>query len=175
MDCLDIDAIHGIHGNYRIDGIHLIHGYTWNPLLSTNTMVIHWIHGYPWNSWISTDSNSLDIQGIHGIHPPWMSMKCMYIHGIHGFHGIHGYAWGRLRNSDGWRDVLGRLFRTRSVMGRLWDDHFRDLGHPPKFYRVQDACFICGSSILWQLIVILMQNIEETQKIMFLLLSTKVS
>ena len=23
--------------------------------------------------------------------------------------------------------------------GRLWDDHFRHLGHPPKFYRVQDA------------------------------------
>ena len=38
------------------------------------------------------------------------------------------------------------LFQTRSVMGRLWDDHFRDLGHPPKFYRVQDAGFIDGSS-----------------------------
>ena len=63
-----------------------------------------------------------------------------------------------LRNSDGWLDVLGRLFRTRSVMGRLWDDHFRDLGHPPKFYRVQDACFIGGSSIWWQIIVILEKN-----------------
>ena len=31
----------------------------------------------------------------------------------------------RLRNSDGWRDVFLRLFRTRSVMGRLWDDNFR--------------------------------------------------
>ena len=31
------------------------------------------------------------------------------------------------------------------VMGRLWDDHFRDLGYPPKFYRVQDAGFISGS------------------------------
>ena len=33
---------------------------------------------------------------------------------------------------------------------RSWDDfghHFRDLGHPPKFYRVQDAGFIGGSSI----------------------------
>ena len=39
------------------------------------------------------------------------------------------------------------FFRTRSVMGRLWDDHFRDLGHPPKFYRVQDAGFIGGSSL----------------------------
>ena len=33
------------------------------------------------------------------------------------------------------------------VMGRLWDDRFRDLGHPPKFYRVQDAGFIGGCSI----------------------------
>ena len=23
--------------------------------------------------------------------------------------------------------------------GRLWDDHLRHLGYPPKFYRVQDA------------------------------------
>ena len=33
---------------------------------------------------------------------------------------------------------------------RSWDDlddHFRDLGHQPKFYRVQDAGFINGSSI----------------------------
>ena len=54
----------------------------------------------------------------------------------------------RLRNSDGCRDVLGRLFRTRtrSVMGRLWDDHFRDLGYPPKFYMGQDAGFDSGSS-----------------------------
>ena len=43
--------------------------------------------------------------------------------------------------------IRGRLFGTRSVMGRLWDDHFRDLGYPPKFYRVQDAGFIGGSSI----------------------------
>ena len=64
----------------------------------------------------------------------------------------------RLRNSDGWRDVLGRLFRTRSVMGRLWDDHFRDLGHPPKFYRVQDAGFIGGSSIWWQISPIFKKN-----------------
>ena len=33
------------------------------------------------------------------------------------------------------------------IMGRLWDDHFRDLGHPPKLYRVQDGGFIDGSSI----------------------------
>ena len=52
----------------------------------------------------------------------------------------------RLRNSDGWRDDFWRLFRTRSVMGRLWDDHFRDLGYPPKFYRGQDAGFDSGSS-----------------------------
>ena len=28
-----------------------------------------------------------------------------------------------------------------------WDDHFMDLGYPSKFYRVQDASFIDGSSI----------------------------
>ena len=28
-----------------------------------------------------------------------------------------------------------------------WDDHFKDLGYPSKFYRVQDASFIDGSSI----------------------------
>ena len=73
----------------------------------------------------------------------------------------------RLRNSDGWRDVLGRLFWTKSVMGRLWDDHFRDLGHPPKFYRVQDAGFIGGSSIWWQILVILMKNHWKDQKSCF--------
>ena len=61
----------------------------------------------------------------------------------------------RLRNSDGWSGVWGRLFRTKSVMGRLWDDHFRDLGYPPKFYRVRDAGFIGGPSIWWQIIIII--------------------
>ena len=28
-----------------------------------------------------------------------------------------------------------------------WHDHFMDLGYPSKFYRVQDAIFIDGSSI----------------------------
>ena len=55
-------------------------------------------------------------------------------------------TFSRLRNSDGRSGFWGRLFRTRSVMGRLWDDHFRDLGHPPKIYRVQDAGFIDKSS-----------------------------
>ena len=32
------------------------------------------------------------------------------------------------------------------MWGGLRDDHFRDLGYPPKFYRVQDAGFIDGSS-----------------------------
>ena len=52
----------------------------------------------------------------------------------------------RLANKAGCFGVLTRLFRTRSVMGRLWDDHFRDLGYPPKFYRGQDAGFDSGSS-----------------------------
>jgi hypothetical protein len=51
-----------------------------------------------------------------------------------------------------------RAFQTKSVMGRLWDDHFRDLGHPPKFYRVEGAGFIDGSSSWWQFIVICMEN-----------------
>ena len=51
---------------------------------------------------------------------------------------------GKLRNGDGWSGVWGRLFQTKSVMERRRDDHFRHLGHPPKFYRVQDAGFING-------------------------------
>ena len=73
------------------------------------------------------------------------SMASMVDRGQH--RALPSLPVGRLSNSDGRRDVLGRLFRTRSFMGRLWDDHFRDLGHPPKFYRVQDAGFIGGSSI----------------------------
>ena len=37
-------------------------------------------------------------------------------------------------------------FPANRVMGRLWDDHFMDLGYPSKFYGVQDAIFIDGSS-----------------------------
>ena len=46
-------------------------------------------------------------------------------------------------------------FSNKSVMGRLWHDHFKHLGHPPKNYRVQDASFIDGSSSWWQISVIL--------------------
>ena len=28
---------------------------------------------------------------------------------------------------------------SRMATGRLWDEHLRHLGYPPKFYRVQDA------------------------------------
>ena len=56
-----------------------------------------------------------------------------------------GKPFIRLVNKAGCFGVLTRLFRTRSVMGRLWDDHFRDLGYPPKFYRGQDAGFDNGS------------------------------
>ena len=51
----------------------------------------------------------------------------------------------RVGNSDGWRIVLGRIFRARSVMGRLWDGHCRDLGYPPKLGKGQDAGFDSGS------------------------------
>ena len=43
--------------------------------------------------------------------------------------------------------VRGRFFRTRSDMGRIWKDHFRDSGHPLKF-RVHDTCFVRDSPIL---------------------------
>ena len=71
---------------------------------------------------------------------------------------VSHHIFTRLRNSNGWRGVLGRLFRTRSVMGRLWDDHFRDLGYPPKFYKGQDACSDSGSSSQWQIRSTLTKN-----------------
>ena len=37
-------------------------------------------------------------------------------------------------------------FRTKSVMGRFWDDHFGQLGYLPKFDGVQDARFTSNSS-----------------------------
>ena len=52
---------------------------------------------------------------------------------------------GRLRNKDAWRGFTRRLFRTKSVMGRPWDDHFGDLGYLPKNYGVQDARFTIHS------------------------------
>ena len=64
----------------------------------------------------------------------------------------------RLRISDGWSSFSGRLFRTKSVMGRLWDDHFRHLGHPPKFYRVQDASSGNNYPFWYHFRVILMKN-----------------
>ena len=42
--------------------------------------------------------------------------------------------------------------------GRLWDDHFRHLGHPPKFYRVQDASSGNNSHFGHHFMVILMKN-----------------
>ena len=38
-------------------------------------------------------------------------------------------------------------FPTNRFMGRLWYVHFMDLGYPSKFYEVQDAILIDGSSI----------------------------
>ena len=67
--------------------------------------------------------------------------------------GIH-----RLRNRDGWSSVWGRFFQTKSVMGRLWDDHFRQLGHPPKFYRLQDASSGNTSPVWYDFKVNLMTN-----------------
>ena len=52
----------------------------------------------------------------------------------------------RLRNKDGWWGLARRLFRTKSVMERLWNDHFGHLGYLPKFHGVQNARFIMNSS-----------------------------
>jgi hypothetical protein len=43
-------------------------------------------------------------------------------------------------------------------MGRLWDDHFRHLGHPPKFCRVQDASSGNNSPFWYHVRVKLIKN-----------------
>ena len=53
-----------------------------------------------------------------------------------------------------WDDFL----QTKSVVGQLWDNHFRQLGHPPKFYRVQDASSGNNSPFWNHFNVILMNN-----------------
>ena len=74
------------------------------------------------------------------------------------------FTINRLRHSDGWSGFWGRLFQKKSIMGRLWDDHFRHLGHPAKFYRVQDAGFKDNSSSWWQICIILITTIWKTSK-----------
>ena len=49
-------------------------------------------------------------------------------------------------------------------MGRLWDDHFRHLGYPPKFYRVQDAICIDDSSSRYHINDTLMKSHWEIIK-----------
>ena len=44
--------------------------------------------------------------------------------------------YGQLPSKSCWGGLSAALLATESVMGRLWDDHFMDLGHPPKFSRV---------------------------------------
>jgi len=61
----------------------------------------------------------------------------------------------RLRIRDGWWSFLGRVFRTRSVMGRLWDDHFRHLGHPPKCYRDASSG---NTSLFWYHFNVILTN-----------------
>ena len=77
----------------------------------------------------------------------------------------------RLRNSNVWSSVWGLLFRTNSVMGRLWDDHFRHLGHPPKCYRVQDLVLLISprvddilGSFWWKIIKQITNNHVFQQK-----------
>ena len=53
-------------------------------------------------------------------------------------------------------------------MGRLWDDHFRQLGHPPKFCRVQDASSGNHSPFWYHFRFILMKkSLNKSLNIMF--------
>ena len=47
---------------------------------------------------------------------------------------------------------------TRLAKGRLWDEHLRHLGYPPKFYRVQDAISGNNSPFLYHFRVVLVEN-----------------
>ena len=46
--------------------------------------------------------------------------------------------------------------------GRLWDEHSRHLGHPPKFYRVQDAISSNNSGFWYHFRVILIKDHQNT-------------
>ena len=70
--------------------------------------------------------------------------------------GRHKAGTGRITlwhpQHQGWQPNMPQTYQismilANRVMGRLWDDHFMDLRYPSKFYRVQDAVFIDGSSI----------------------------
>ena len=50
---------------------------------------------------------------------------------------------------------------TRLAKRRLWDEHLRHLGYPPKFYRVQDAISGNHSSFLHDFKIILMKIINN--------------
>ena len=59
------------------------------------------------------------------------------------FNGLdpNGPEEGRVRNSDGRWDMFRRLFRTRLVTGRLWDDHLRIFSVPTKVLQVSGCRF----------------------------------
>ena len=53
--------------------------------------------------------------------------------------GVGGGGRGGVNLGVTFGSHWGLVFLIRLVMGRLWDEHSRHLGHPPKFYGVQDA------------------------------------
>ena len=62
---------------------------------------------------------------------------------------------------------IGRFVQTKSVMGRLRDDHFRHLGHPPKLCMVQDASSGNNSSFWYHVRVNLMKHHKTKLNIKF--------
>ena len=70
----------------------------------------------------------------------------------------------RLRNRDGRSSVWGRFFSNKIGHGTTLGHHLRHLGHPPKFYRVQDASSGNNSPFQYHLRIILMKNHWEITK-----------
>ena len=56
------------------------------------------------------------------------------------------------------KHAINQLNINDMANGRLWDDHFRHLGHPPKFYRVQDASSGNNSPFWYHFRIILLKT-----------------
>ena len=98
--------------------------------------------------------------GHRSLRPPGLDVSKLFYRGIQsvlirrhrrpqaaklsGTHSTRG-AGTHTKNQSNIDDMAN--FPANRVMGRLWHDHFRDLGYPTKFYRVQHAIFIAGASM----------------------------
>ena len=93
------------------------------------------------HSFKTNDVESMNLGSVHVSNEPPLTFRSVgHARDI----GLSQEADSEIVMVDGM--LFSRLSATRSVMGRLWDDHFRDLGYPTKFYRTQDAGFDNGSS-----------------------------